>query len=269
MKITTLLTASLGLLALAACTDTDFEATQPNRNTVSSLAGDFSRSLIVGDFLYGVDAVNVLTFDISDRGAPELVDRTPIGLAVETIYHHDGNLFIGSRSGMYIYTISRSGVPVRRGDFQYANVPGVDVEPCDPVVAEGTTAYASLYTGDNTATQPCGDRTADFQTIVVLDVADLDNPRLVNTHDTPTPRGLAVADDVLFVCNNDNGLTVYDVSDRTAFQTLDRVLGINAWDAMIDSDNRLVVVSSDEVIQYDITDPSDLREISRISYPQS
>ena len=259
--------AAFALLAgLAACTDVELDEPGVNADNLTTLSGDFSRTLVVGDFLYGVDNESVLTYDITDRTAPALVDRTPVGLAVETIYHHEGNLFIGSRSGMYIYAISRSGVPVRRGDYQYSDLPGIDeVQPCDPVVAEGNTAYASVYTSDD-ATDGCG-RVNTFQNIVVLDVSNLDRPSVVNLQPASTPRGLAIDGDLLFVCNNENGMTVYDVTDRTEFQWVAHFGDVNAWDA-IAGDGRLVVVAADEVVQYDYTDPANIVELSRVDLPQ-
>ena len=253
----------MATVSLVSCTDVDI-ASGGDQDAVFTFAGDYSRTLIVGDFLYGVDQSNVVTYDIADRSTPRLVDRTPVGLAVETIYHHEGNLFIGARTGMYIYAISRSGVPVRRGDYQYSDLPGIDeVTPCDPVVAEGTTAYASVYTSVDAG---CG-QDRDFENIVVLDVANLDAPAVVNMHATPTPRGLAIDGNLLFVCNNQNGLTVFDVSDRQNFIQLAHISDVNAWDALA-SDNRLVVVAATEVVQYDYSNPAELVELSRFDYPR-
>jgi hypothetical protein len=265
MKTTTkfLFILLAGVSLFASCTDIDLPNSAPTTaTTVESLSGDFSRTLIVDEFLYGVDQTSIVTYDISNPDAIDLVGRTDVGLALETIYHHDGNLFIGSRRGMYIYSISRNGTPVARGDFDYSNLPNV-VQPCDPVVAEGNTAYASLYTGDERGV--CN-RATDLQTIVVMDISNLDNPTLVQMHDVQTPRGIAIDNDILFVCNNENGLTVYDVSDRTNFVEVDRINNVNAWDA-IATNNKLTVVGATEVIQYDYSNPSELVELSRLVYP--
>ena len=266
MKTTTkfLFILLAGVSIFASCTDIDLPNSAPTDvTTVEGLSGDFSRTLIVDDFLYGVDQTSIVTYDISNPDALERVGRTEVGLALETIYHHDGDLFIGSRRGMYIYSISRNGTPVARGDFDYSNLPNV-VQPCDPVVAEGNTAYASLYTGDD-PTGSCN-RSADLQTIVVMDISNLDNPTLVQMHDLQTPRGLAIDNNILFVCNNENGLSVYDVSDRENFVQLGQISDVNAWDAIAE-DNKLTVVGATEVIQYDYSNPSELIELSRLVYP--
>ncbi len=252
------------VFVFASCTDIDLpNSASTQATTVEGLSGDFSRTLIVDDFLYGVDQTSIVTYDISNPDTPTKVGRTEVGLALETIYHHEGDLFIGSRRGMFIYSISRNGTPVARGDFDYSNLPNV-VEPCDPVVAEGNTAYASLYTGGD-LTGDCN-RSADLQTIVVMDISNLDNPTLVQMHDLQTPRGLAIDSDILFVCNNENGLSVYDVSDRTNFVMLTQIRDVNAWDAIAEN-NKLTVVGSTEVIQYDYSNPSELVELSRLVYP--
>jgi len=246
-----------------SCTEVDLPAGAANPTAVEGLSGDFSRTLIVDNYLYAVDQTSVLTYDISNRDEPQKIGRTEVGLALETVYHHEGNLFIGSRRGMFIYTISRNGTPVKRGDFDYSSLADV-VEPCDPVVAEGNVAYASLYTGSST-TDDCG-RAADLQTIVVMDVSNLDNPTLIQRHDVETPRGLAIDNNILFVCNNENGLTVFDVSDPANFIEVDRISEINAWDAIAEN-GKLTVVGATEVIQYDYADPTNLIEISRLVYP--
>jgi len=251
------------LLGFASCTEVDLPANSASPTAVEGLAGDFSRTLIVDNYLYAVDQTSVLTYDISNRDEPKKIGHTEVGLALETVYHHDGNLFIGSRRGMYIYTISRNGTPVKRGDFDYSTLAGV-VEPCDPVVAEGNTAYASLYTGTS-STDPCG-RATDLETIVVMDVSNLDNPTLIQRHDVLTPRGLAIDNDMLFVCNNENGLTVLDVSNSNQFTEIARITGINAWDAIAEN-GKLTVVGATEVIQYDYTDADNIVEISRLVYP--
>jgi len=267
MKISTThfipLLACVCLFALSNCTDIDLNADSSNPASIEGLSGEFSRTLIVDNYLYAVDQTSILTYDISNRDEPQKIGKTEVGLALETVYHHEGNLFIGSRRGMYIYTISRNGTPVQRGEFDYSSLPNV-VEPCDPVVAEGNTAYASLYTGDNSA-DGCG-RADDLQTVVVMDVSNLDNPTLVQMHDVLTPRGLAIDNNLLFVCNNANGLTIFDVSDRENFEEVIRISDIDAWDAIAEND-KLTVVGATEVIQYDYSDQDNIVELSRLVYP--
>ena len=229
-----------------------------------ALTGSYTRVLAVGDFLYAVDTRAVITYDLSDRDNPVEVDRTDVGLAVETIYHLNGNLFIGSREAMFTYTIADDGRPVRRGQFDYTRVTA-GVQPCDPVVADESTAYATLYTiGEDDV---CG-RRGDVQMLVVMDIRDLDNPSLITTYGVTTPRGLSLDGDLLFVCNDRSGVTVLDVSDPANPTEVNRQRGLMAWDVIAD-DGLLIVVGTDEVVQYDYSDPTRLVELSRLPYSRS
>ena len=252
----------------AACdsdtTDVWIGETRAAANATDALTGSFTRVLAVDDFLYAVDSRSVITYNISDRDNPVEVDRTDVGLAVETIFHLDGNLFIGSREGMFTYTIAEDGHPVRRGQFDYSLVTG-DVQPCDPVVADASTAYATLYTSGEA--NACGWR-EDIQTLVVMDIRDLDRPSLITTYDVRTPRGLSLDGDVLFVCNDRSGFTVYDVSDPRDIRELAREPDVMAWDAIAD-DGHLIVVGTDEVVQYDYSSPTRLVELSRLPYSRN
>ena len=257
-----------GLALSSACTvttDDGFGGAPSVTNTATdAVAGSYTRVLAVGDFLYAVDTRSVITYDVSDRDDPVEVDRTDVGLAVETIYHLNGNLFIGSREGMFTYTIAEDGHPVRRGQFDYSLVTG-DVQPCDPVVADASTAYATLYTSGEA--NACGWR-EDIQTLVVMDIRDLDRPSLITTYDVRTPRGLSLDGDVLFVCNDRSGFTVYDVSDPRDIRELAREPDVMAWDAIAD-DGHLIVVGTDEVVQYDYSSPTRLVELSRLPYSRN
>ena len=260
--------AAFALCATAACTDADTNDFWVDNSTpatgADAVTGSYTRVLAVGDFLYAVDTRSVITYDLSDRDNPVEVDRTDVGLAVETIFHLDGNLFIGSREGMFTYTIAEDGHPERRGVFDYSLVTG-DVQPCDPVVADERTAFATLYSADGI--QECGAR-RDLEMLVVMDITDLARPSLIRTYETPSPRGLSLDGDYLFVCNDHRGVTVFDVSDPASAFVASRIDGVMAWDA-IAKDGVLIVVGTEEVVQYDYADPTNLVELSRLPYSRT
>ena len=257
--------AACSLIGASSCVG-DAEAVALGDAGVTPLSGSYSRLLAVDDYLYAVDATSVITFDATDRDDPVEVGREDVGLAIETIYHHAGNLFIGSRSAMYTYTISDDGTPARRGQFDY-NTLNLPVEPCDPVVADANTAYATLYTDNSTEAGGCG-RTREVQSLVVMDITDLEQPTLVNTYDVATPRGLALAGDHLVVCNDDFGFTVFDVADPARAEAVAMVDDLEAWDAIV-QDDVLMVVGTTELVQYDISDPTEPVELSRLPLPRT
>ncbi len=242
---------------------TEFGA-EADQRIPESLSGAYSRLVPVDDRLYAVDQTSLITFDIADVDQPVEVDRQEVGRTIETLYHHAGNLFVGSRTGMFTYSIEE-GLPRRRGEFNYSNLP-FEVEPCDPVVANSTTAYATLYTSDD-ITDECG-RIRSVQTLVAMDVTDLNDPKLIRTYDVLTPRGLSLENDLLFVCNDHNGVTVFDVADPQHVTELSRVSDVQAFDA-IAKDGVLTVVGATELVQFDYSDPSNLVELEHLPYPKA
>ncbi len=266
MRLSPLLSLCATLILGASCHDAPTEfGTDGVAQIPESLSGAYTRMLVVADKLYAVDQTSVITYDITDRDQPVQVDRQEVGRAIETLFHNDGNLFVGSRTGMFTYSIDEAGLPRRRGRFDYSVLP-FEVEPCDPVVANSTTAYATLYT-DNDPNDGCG-RRRSMQLLVVMDVTDLDAPRLIRTYDVATPRGLSLDDNVLFVCNDENGLTVFDITDPANLVELSRVRNIRAFD-VLSEDGLLTVVGATELVQFDYSDPTDLVELDHLLYPKA
>ena len=223
--------------------------------------------LTVGDFLYAVNLTELVTFDAQDPSDLVELDRQDIGIGIETLFHHDGILLVGSSEGTYTYTIEPSGIPLRKGQFDYSSLNSdnsgfdIPISFCDPVVASGNVAYATLYTL-NTGESVCG-REVEVSLLVVMDISDLENPTLITTQNTQSPRGLAVDGDYLYVCNERNGLTVWDVSDPSNPTFVNQVTDITAYDVIV-KDGILIVVGGSELIQYDYSNPLELVRLSTI-----
>ncbi len=259
LKTITLCLLLLSMSVFIACeADSDFAT--PASNSSNGTNSSYARILTVGDFLYAVNLNEIVTFDAIDPSDPTEIDRQVIGTGIETIFHHEGILLIGSSEGTFTYTIEASGIPRRRGQFDY-NTLDLPVEPCDPVVAAGNVAYATLYTRENNV-GICG-RDQTINLLVVMDITDLENPSLITTVETPSPRGLAVRGDLLFVCNEFSGLTVYDVSDTSRPRVISTVNDVVAYDVIV-KDDVLIVVGGSELIQYDYANPEALIRLSTI-----
>jgi len=161
--------------------------------------GSMARFTLVDSYLYTVTDNGLNSFDISDAINPNLTNNINIGWGIETIYPFRNNLFIGSQSGMFIYGIDNPAVPAYRGEFQHARA-------CDPVVVRGDIAYVTLRGGT-----PCDgfDNQLD-----VIDVSNVMNPTLMTTYQMDSPHGLAITgDEILYVCDGDSGLRVYNAED--------------------------------------------------------
>lgn len=111
-------------------------------DVVVGQGGSLARFKIVKDYLYTVDSHNINVFNIENLNSPEKVESVHAGFDIETIFNLGDNLFLGSRSGMYIYDISSPSKPVSVSEFQHGKT-------CDPVVADENYAYVTLRGGNS------------------------------------------------------------------------------------------------------------------------
>lgn len=207
-----------------------------------------ARFTIVGDYLYTVDNRTLKTTLISDPAHPRYLSFKDQGLGfdVETIFHYNHMLFIGSNSSMYIYDISRPEFPERISVTNH-------FRSCDPVVALGNYAYVTL----NSDNRSCNRGTNELQ---VYDISDPAYPKMVfSDTNIREPKGLGVDEAAgrLFVCCR-GGLKVYDISDPTAPQWVDDLTNIpetgdiDTYD-VIPYRGLLILIGSDGLYQFDYT----------------
>ncbi|MDR2129811.1 MAG: hypothetical protein LBP56_01355 [Odoribacteraceae bacterium] len=250
--------AAVALLAAACSKDSSSPGSggyADGGGSGSGIGGSMARFTVHGDHLYTVENDKMKVFDISIPDKPYRLpskDQT-LDAGAETIFTLDTLLFIGSQSGMYIYNISRPEFPVRLSLTLH-------IKSCDPVVASGKYAYVTL----NSNSSWCG-RTSNL--LQVYDISDPRSPSKVTELPLEGPRGLGIAGDTLFVC--DNGIKVYDVRNPrtpTWIDDLDHIreiAGIRAYD-VIPLEKTLLVIGEDGLYQLDHTGPR-LTFISKIA----
>lgn len=209
-----------------------------------------ARFTIFNDYLYAVTRSELISFDVTNLASPNRTASTSIAWDVETIFPFNNHLLIGTMTGMFIYELSNPAEPGYLSEFAHARA-------CDPVVAEGNFAYVTLKGGN-----PCG----GFENqLDVIDISDMRRPNLVATYPMSGPNGLGIRNGVLFVCDGDAGLKIYDASDvnTIADNQLAHFRDIHAWD-VIPLHNLLLMIGEDGFYQYDYSDLSNIRELSVI-----
>ncbi|MEM7655301.1 MAG: hypothetical protein AAF399_04165 [Bacteroidota bacterium] len=214
--------------------------------------GSMARFTLVGDFLYCVTDFNLLPFGVSDESNPTRQTQVNIGWGIETIFPMKDHLFIGSQTGMFIYDLDNPRSPGYVSEFQH-------VRACDPVVVEGDWAYVTLRNGeDNT----CNGFTNQLD---VVNIENLAEPFLFQSFSMFNPHGLGIRDDVLFICDGEDGLKVYDATEKSEIDNnlLAHFPDINAVD-VIPLENILLMIGADGFYQYDYSDLQNIREISQI-----
>lgn len=217
------------------------------------IAGSMARFSIVQDILYAVNTNSLNVLDISSPLQPQLKSKSMVGWDIETIYPFRDKLFIGSATGMFIYSIESPFAPLRLGSFSHARA-------CDPVVANDEHAFVTLRTG--TACMGTSNQ------LDVLDIRDIQAPALIKSYPLKNPHGLAVDGKTLFVCDGDDGLKIYDISNIESLKLTGHLKGMNAFD-VIAWNNRLLLMAKEGLFQYDYSQPQNLRLISTMPVKRS
>ena len=207
--------------------------------------GSLAKFAIVGDYLYTVDEVDMNVFNIANASNPIQVNTVPIGFGIETLFRYKEYLYIGSQNGMYIYSIADREFPTYLSDVQHFTA-------CDPVVANATTAFVTLWSDLG-----CGNMVNQLE---IYNVTDIETPILLSTRQLVFPKGLGLYGDYLFVC--DDEIKVFDVSDpenTVLVHSIDRL----AFDVII-RDDLLIAVGEQGIYQYSL-DPADIENTAPIS----
>ncbi|WP_372916616.1 LVIVD repeat-containing protein [Salegentibacter sp.] len=210
--------------------------------------GSMARFNIKDKFLYVVGQQTLSVFNISSLSSPEHISTDYVGWQIETIFNQDDYLYLGSSTGMYIYSIEDPSTPEFVSVLQH-------VLGCDPVVVDGDMAYVTIRGGNE-----CGQSWSQLQ---VIDVADKQNPELLATYEMDSPYGLGVKDDLLFVCDGDSGLKIYDKTQSPGLTLTDHFQDINTYD-VIPLEEVLLMVGDDILHQYTYAD-NEIRLLSSFS----
>jgi hypothetical protein len=170
---------------------------------------------------------------------------------VETMFIYDSHMFLGTRSSMLVYSLENTTAPVFKGTFSHAT-------SCDPVVVSDGYAYITLHDGTR-----CGND------VNRLDIVKLSDDYMANTHvasyDMYNPYGLGIDDQTLFICDGDEGLKVYDVTDKLHVDDhqIASFPNINTYD-VIPVNGYLFMIGDNGFYQYDYSDLQNIFQVSVI-----
>lgn len=212
-------------------------------------AGSLSKFAIVGNFLYAVDNHYLYSYDISNPGNPVRTNTSEINFDIETIYPFNNRLFIGTRTGLYIYSLEAPASPVKVGEAQHAR-------SCDPVVANDTIAFVTLK-----GNSFCGPAESG---LYVHDIRNVFQPVLLKTVAMANPEGLGLQGNYLYICCNNDGLKVFDVADPANPVFVKTVTG-GYFKDVIPYGNQLICYVSSGISLYDISNPADPALVKLIS----
>jgi hypothetical protein len=225
-----------------------------------TINGSYSTMLVVGNKLYAVSTSMLYTFDVSNRKKPVEINSHDIGLDIESIFHHDGLLLIGSGPSMYIYKIDNQGIPKRESTETYrVNFPQNGVTWKDPIVARGNTAYVTL------STDLVSNWTRDFNELRIYNIENINAPQLLSNLALGSPKGLALGKQRLFICDQLRGLIVVNIDNNLA-PIEEAVYPMeDAYDCIVKG-NILAVVTKKTLKQFDISNENNLIYLGEIKF---
>lgn len=235
-------------LTVACSQDGDNGALNESAPNSDGQGGSLARFAMLNDYLYTVDEYGLNVYNIATPADPVFVNNIPIGFRIETLFNYKEYLYIGSQNGMFIYSVSNPEFPEYLADVQHFT-------SCDPVVANATTAFVTLWSDLG-----CGTTVNQLE---IYDITDVVNPTLLSVRNLTFPKGMGLYGNYLFVC--DDEIKVFDISDPENSVLVHNINKL-AFDVIIQGD-LLIAIGQNGIYQYqlnqnDVTDTSELSVIN-------
>lgn len=209
-----------------------------------------ARFTLADDRLYILNRQQLTTYTIQNSQNPVKVGQTTLYTEAETIFPFGNYLLMGSSNGLYIY--DRLSNPDQPGYIsQYTHW-----FSCDPIVAQGTIAYATLRSGTT-----CRN---GLNALDVVDISDWTNPKLLKSYSMRNPHGLGIDGNLLFVCEGEFGLKVFDATDPLDLQQIQYFDNVDSYD-VIPQHNLLIVTGKEGIYQYRYGSGNTLKLLSKLA----
>ena len=236
-------------LAIVASACNKSSSSASSDSSSSGQGGSLARFTVVNNFLYMVDWNSLKCYDLTQPASPVLKNSVPLNWDTETIFPYNNNLYIGSRNGMYVFSLKDPSNPVKLGEVSH-------LKSCDPVVANDTMAFVTLRAGT-----ACGNVTEGLYVYNIKDPLKLEEVKLLPM---TTPIGLGLNDTILYVCRMSDGLSVINVKKPAEPEILQTIKG-DSFQDVIAYNNLLITYVSNGLILYDISKPAEPVELTRLT----
>ena len=238
-------------VTVANAASPEFLLDATNKAGGTGQGGSLARFSVVSAYLYVLTFDNIEIYNLINPSQIKQESTIQVGQGIETLWAYQDKLFIGSTTGMYIFDNSNPTAPSFLSKYEH-------VFSCDPVVVEGDLAYVTLRTSENVRACNRG-----FNRLEIINISDPKNPRQVAMHGMSNPHGLGIDKGVLFICDGDAGLRVYDAKNSQNLIELAHYQGINSID-VIPLGDILLMIGKDGFYQYDYSDVNNIKLLSKI-----
>jgi hypothetical protein len=194
----------------------------------SNSSGSISTFTTNDHHLYILSTNSIVSFGLSNASNPVKESTVSLNRWAETLLCDNDHLFIGTTTGMQIYSAPGSGNPTYISEIAH-------IVACDPVAVNGNFAYYTIRSGTT-----CG---GNMNKLEVVDISTIQNPVLVGSFDLTNPHGLAARDNKVWVCDNSGGVRCFDstVPQNTGNVQLSQFTGVTAYDVIVREQNAIVM----------------------------
>ena len=210
--------------------------------------GSTARFTIYDHYLYTLESWQLGVFDIADG----MVHTSDVGLFQnsETLFPQDGYLYMGTTTGMSIYSLSNPTNPTFVSTYTH-------ITSCDPVAVQGDKAFVTLSTARNCQ--------GTVNSLMVIDLSNIAEPTLMYEFPMTNPKGLGLDGNTLFLCDGADGLKIFDKTDLSAIpNNLISQFG-NIFSADVIPYNQVLIMTSAEgIYQYSYADLNNIVQLSQI-----
>ncbi|WP_316735160.1 hypothetical protein [Pedobacter aquatilis] len=216
----------------------------------SGQGGSMARFTLLNDYLYTVGNMDLSLFDIKTATNPSFIKSIVLGWGVETIFPYENKLFIGTNTGMHIFSAAQPENPIKLSTYSH-------VFACDPVVVQGKYAFVTLRTGTI-----CRQGSNQLE---VVDIEDPTKPKQVAVFPMKNPHGLSVSGNNLFLCEGEFGVKSFNITNKTEIDKnmLQHLTNIKSYD-VIAGPKSLIVTGADGVYQFTYFNPVNMKQLSLI-----
>lgn len=226
-----------------------YDAMTGTAGNSTGVTGSMSRFALYDKYMYSVMNSQMTIFDLDKDTIPvKVAENIYVSWNVETIFSYKDKMFLGTPTGMSIYSVENPESPVFMSSISH-------VLGCDPVVVEDDLAYVTVHSGNT-----CGQNNNE---LIIYNVVDPKAPKLLASYGMTKPKGLGIDNKTLFVC--DAGLKIYDATDPQTIMAkrLAYYQGMEGFD-VIPFNKVLMLMAEDGVYQYDYTNLNDIKLLSKI-----
>lgn len=209
-----------------------------------------SRFALYDNKLYTVIRNYMSIFDLSGDEPVKAVDNIPIGWDVETLFSYKDNMFMGTPTGMLIYSVADPLKPEYMSSVTH-------IFGCDPVVVHNDLAYVTVHSGNM-----CGQEANE---LFIVDVSNVLEPKKLVTFNMTKPKGLGIDEEMLFLC--DDGLKIFNITtpEKSYLNSIKHIKGMEGYD-LIAWGNVLMMIAEDGLYQYDYSNVDDIKALSVIKF---